>query len=56
MASLSEHEPHGTHQTKKATASGWVGSAWNTTTSLSMPRRGCMLKRLLGSGAAKAPA
>src|ERR1700726_4226606 len=27
MASLTEHEPHGTHQTKKATASGWIGSA-----------------------------
>ncbi|MDE1180781.1 MFS transporter [Paraburkholderia sp.] len=26
-ASPNEHEPHGTHQTKKATASGWVGSA-----------------------------
>src|SRR5215813_98882 len=27
MASAAEHEPHGTHQTKKATASGWIGSA-----------------------------
>src|SRR3984893_13646259 len=27
MASPIEHEPHGTHQTKKATASGWIGSA-----------------------------
>jgi MFS family permease len=27
MASATEHEPHGTHQTKKATASGWIGSA-----------------------------
>src|ERR1700744_2496075 len=27
MANLTEHEPHGTHQTKKATASGWIGSA-----------------------------
>jgi MFS family permease len=27
MASLTEHEPHGSHQTKKATASGWIGSA-----------------------------
>ena len=27
MASPNEHEPHGTHQTKKATASGWIGSA-----------------------------
>lgn len=27
MASAIEHEPHGTHQTKKATASGWIGSA-----------------------------
>jgi MFS family permease len=27
MASPVEHEPHGTHQTKKATASGWIGSA-----------------------------
>src|SRR5712672_1423660 len=27
MASPTEHEPHGTHQTKKATASGWIGSA-----------------------------
>src|SRR6185295_15865493 len=27
MASANEHEPHGTHQTKKATASGWIGSA-----------------------------
>ena len=27
MASATEHEPHGEHQTKKATASGWIGSA-----------------------------
>src|SRR4030081_3754555 len=27
MARAMEHEPHGTHQTKKATASGWIGSA-----------------------------
>jgi MFS family permease len=27
MAGAAEHEPHGTHQTKKATASGWIGSA-----------------------------
>ena len=27
MASLTDHEPHATHQTKKATASGWIGSA-----------------------------
>src|SRR6266568_1507980 len=27
MTSPLEHEPHGTHQTKKATASGWIGSA-----------------------------
>src|ERR1700689_3771354 len=27
MANLAEHEPHWTHQTKKATASGWIGSA-----------------------------
>ena len=27
MASSKEHEPHGAHQTKKATASGWIGSA-----------------------------
>src|SRR5947209_1425732 len=27
MASAAEHEPHGTHQTKKATLSGWIGSA-----------------------------
>src|SRR6476469_4070448 len=26
MASTTEHEPHGRHQTKKATASGWIGS------------------------------
>jgi MFS family permease len=26
-ASITDHEPHGTHQTKKATASGWIGSA-----------------------------
>ena len=26
MASLNEHEPHGIHQTRKATASGWIGS------------------------------
>src|SRR5437762_10483021 len=26
-ASAMEHEPHRTHQTKKATASGWIGSA-----------------------------
>src|SRR5438034_3427637 len=27
IASAAEHEPHGTHQTKRATASGWIGSA-----------------------------
>jgi len=27
MASNSPHEPHARHQTKKATASGWIGSA-----------------------------
>ena len=27
MASPTDHEPHGRHQTKKATASGWIGSA-----------------------------
>jgi MFS family permease len=27
MDSLNEHEPKGPHQTKKATASGWIGSA-----------------------------
>jgi MFS family permease len=27
MAEATEHEPHGRHQTKKATASGWIGSA-----------------------------
>ena len=28
MASTAmEHEPHGAHQTRKATASGWIGSA-----------------------------
>jgi MFS family permease len=27
MASLTEHEPHAAHQTKKAAASGWIGSA-----------------------------
>src|SRR3954468_7325322 len=27
MASITEHEPHGTHQSKKAAASGWIGSA-----------------------------
>jgi MFS family permease len=27
MASSADHEPHGAHQTKKATASGWIGSA-----------------------------
>jgi hypothetical protein len=27
MASLTGHEPHGRHQTKKAAASGWIGSA-----------------------------
>jgi MFS family permease len=27
MANVSDHEPHGTHQTKKAAASGWIGSA-----------------------------
>ena len=26
-ATATEHEPHGRHQTKKATASGWIGSA-----------------------------
>ena len=27
MADASDHEPHGRHQTKKAAASGWIGSA-----------------------------
>src|SRR5882724_11236171 len=27
MATTTEHEPHGRHQTKKAAASGWIGSA-----------------------------
>ena len=27
MASATEHEPHGRHQSKKAAASGWIGSA-----------------------------
>jgi MFS family permease len=27
MSNPSDHEPHGTHQTKKAAASGWIGSA-----------------------------
>jgi len=27
MASALDHEPHGDHQTRKATASGWIGSA-----------------------------
>ncbi|WP_028999724.1 MFS transporter [Azohydromonas australica] len=27
MASLASHDPHGAHQTRKATASGWIGSA-----------------------------
>jgi MFS family permease len=27
MATASDHEPHGRHQTKKAAASGWIGSA-----------------------------
>src|ERR1700683_2846325 len=27
MATATEHEPHGTHQSKKAAASGWIGSA-----------------------------
>jgi MFS family permease len=27
MANVSDHEPHGRHQTKKAAASGWIGSA-----------------------------
>ena len=27
MSDLTDHEPHGAHQTKKATASGWIGSA-----------------------------
>ncbi len=27
MDGLTEHEPHGTHQSKKAAASGWIGSA-----------------------------
>jgi MFS family permease len=27
MADFSEHEPHGVHQSKKAAASGWIGSA-----------------------------
>ena len=27
MSNPSDHEPHGMHQTKKAAASGWIGSA-----------------------------
>jgi len=27
MATTTQHEPHGRHQTKKAAASGWIGSA-----------------------------
>ena len=27
MAGSLDHEPHGEHQAKKATASGWIGSA-----------------------------
>jgi hypothetical protein len=27
MAMVTEREPHGVHQTKKAAASGWIGSA-----------------------------
>src|SRR5689334_6813616 len=27
IANLTEHEPHGSHQSKKAAASGWIGSA-----------------------------
>jgi hypothetical protein len=27
MASSTEHEPQGAHQTRKATASAWIGSA-----------------------------
>src|SRR5919107_1654860 len=27
MPSVTEHEPHATHQSKKAAASGWIGSA-----------------------------
>lgn len=27
MPNSSDHEPHGTHQSKKAAASGWIGSA-----------------------------
>ncbi len=27
MSTLTEHEPQGSHQTRKATASGWIGSA-----------------------------
>src|SRR5947208_15779517 len=27
MADPLDHEPHGTHQSKKAAASGWIGSA-----------------------------
>ena len=27
MADIMDHEPHGAHQTKKAAASGWIGSA-----------------------------
>jgi MFS family permease len=27
MTALTEHEPHGVHQTRKAAASGWIGSA-----------------------------
>src|SRR5690349_24601683 len=27
MSAVTEHEPHGAHETRKAAASGWIGSA-----------------------------
>jgi len=27
MSGVTDHEPHGAHQTRRATASGWIGSA-----------------------------
>lgn len=27
MATITDREPYGTHQSKKAAASGWIGSA-----------------------------
>ena len=39
MEQLANNEPHGVHQTRKATASGWIGSALEYYDFFIMPQR-----------------